>query len=364
MRKYFVSAIPGTWDSTEWSTTSGGLPGLTPPGSNETAIFDVNSSKCLINTAVSIANLVLDPDYESTLVQQSFPINISSDASMLGGHFLGEGSDIFVGKILMINRCNMISTNRTLTLGGNLCYQEDPLDEKNMFEEEVTLSAGDISNKSVSLAFPPSDASQVVFNVLNGVPQEFGVDYIAYGISVDWSGLTLDGYLEQDDIVRVTYNTEETGFAHNRGIVAMKSNDNVLSGGGIRFYDLKISEDGENYFRISTGSNIENSLYLEGGKFLTGSDATLHIQGNLMVGPGFGARGAGRKVFMVMDGSGNQNVTFASDAILPTFGVDKTTAGQVKAYGVGPIRIDGNLELIDGTFNTNGLHVELGLTSS
>lgn len=360
MRKFFVSTLPGTWDSTEWSATSGGPPGLSAPGLDETAVFDLNSSKCLIDTTVSIADLLLQSNFESTLSQESYPITVSNDASMLGGHFLGGGANIHIGDDLTINRCNVISTDRTFEVEGDLYYREDPFDQENIYVEEITLSAADATNKNLSLAFPPTDASKVVLNILNGVPQRFGIDYVSYGITVDWSGLTLDGDLAQNDIVRVIYTAQETDFAHNGGLVTMKSNGNTLSGGGIRFHNLKVSQDGSSYFRVDSSSNIENSLYLESGKFLEGSDATLKIQGDLTCASGFGVRGEGTGVFIVMDGSGTQKV-ISDNAILPSFGVDKTTSAHVMAWGTSPIRIDGNLEIVDGTFNTNNRDVEVGI---
>jgi hypothetical protein len=46
-------------------------------------------------------------------------------------------------------------------------------------------------------------------NLIGGIPQEYGADYIIYGNQLIWCGLGLDGLLEPGDNVRIIYKTRE-----------------------------------------------------------------------------------------------------------------------------------------------------------
>ena len=83
--------------------------------------------------------------------------------------------------------------------------------------QNITLVAGDITNKYVDLAKPLSSVSaqgDTVLSVINGMLQEYSVDFTvaatggAGGVArVSWSGLGLDGFLIATNEIQITYTT-------------------------------------------------------------------------------------------------------------------------------------------------------------
>ena len=75
-------------------------------------------------------------------------------------------------------------------------------------QDDFTLTAQDISNKYVTLTRTPVTSTEVALNIVEGGSQEYGVDYIVSGLQLIWNGYDLDGYLAENDQLRVVYSTE------------------------------------------------------------------------------------------------------------------------------------------------------------
>jgi hypothetical protein len=71
--------------------------------------------------------------------------------------------------------------------------------------EVFTLSAGDITNKYVTLSASPSVASSTLLTVKGYPVQFYGDDYSVSGNVVGWTGTPLDGALIAGDKLKVTY---------------------------------------------------------------------------------------------------------------------------------------------------------------
>lgn len=73
--------------------------------------------------------------------------------------------------------------------------------------EEITLDAGMISAKKVTLTYTPLTAAYVELVVLGGGEMDYGSDYsVNVGTKeLSWSGLTLDGVLVVGDILKIKY---------------------------------------------------------------------------------------------------------------------------------------------------------------
>lgn len=71
----------------------------------------------------------------------------------------------------------------------------------------LTLSSVDIAHKWAPLGFIPDgrDCTAVAVNVVGGVPQNYGDDFIVEDSRVIWDGLALDGELDPGDMLRVVY---------------------------------------------------------------------------------------------------------------------------------------------------------------
>ena len=72
--------------------------------------------------------------------------------------------------------------------------------------EYITISAEDITNKFTDLAEEPIVAGDTLVDVIGGGPQQYGVDFtVVSGVDLNWDGLGLDGIIEENDKIRVTY---------------------------------------------------------------------------------------------------------------------------------------------------------------
>jgi len=78
-------------------------------------------------------------------------------------------------------------------------------DSGNLLIERKTLSTTDISNKYITLEIEPSEPEETKFDVVGGITQNYGDDFIVDGSLVKWEGLFLDGVLEEGDTVIITY---------------------------------------------------------------------------------------------------------------------------------------------------------------
>jgi len=72
--------------------------------------------------------------------------------------------------------------------------------------EYITISAGDISNKYTTLAQTPITPEDTMLDIIGGGAQLYTTDYtVVSGTLLNWNGLGIDGILEADDVMRVSY---------------------------------------------------------------------------------------------------------------------------------------------------------------
>jgi hypothetical protein len=69
----------------------------------------------------------------------------------------------------------------------------------------VTLTASNISTKSFTLSNAPLNPAALDFHPYGGIKQHYGVDFTVSGTTLSWSGLGLDGFLAENDVIAVTY---------------------------------------------------------------------------------------------------------------------------------------------------------------
>ena len=79
------------------------------------------------------------------------------------------------------------------------------------FRESVTLTAGDISSKGITLSKVPTAGQEAAtrVNVIGGLYAPYGTDYVVTGTSLSWNALGLDGLLQAGDTIDVSYWTDE-----------------------------------------------------------------------------------------------------------------------------------------------------------
>lgn len=92
-------------------------------------------------------------------------------------------------------------TSSWVELGGITQQETDVV-------EEFTLTSTDITNKKVTLTYTPVNPNYVRLDVIGGGAQDNGVDFTVNASTkeLSWSGLGLDGILEANDVLRITYN--------------------------------------------------------------------------------------------------------------------------------------------------------------
>lgn len=68
-----------------------------------------------------------------------------------------------------------------------------------------TLNGGEITAKQITLLITPAVANKVIVDIVEGVPQEYAVDYTVSSNILSWNGLGLDGVLDIGDVLRIQY---------------------------------------------------------------------------------------------------------------------------------------------------------------
>ena len=364
--RYWVSPLTDNWDSTaNWSSSSGGAGGFSVPGVSDVAVFDVGGpGNCLFDVPVILNDLRVNPGYFGTISQGSNALSVSGDATLTAGLFEGGDASISLNNAYL-HGMDFTSTSEDLIVTGNFYFKEEPPVPvpPQIMLDEFTLDAQNISDKYVMLSNLPRDSNIVALNVIGGGPQNFGTDYTVSGFFLSWSGLALDGLLSSGDMIRAMYDDQggvlTSTFGHNGGRTLFKASGNWAFLGGARFNDLLIQDNG-GALRVDSSCFVERSLSLEGGYLERNLDATVHSWGDVTCSPAFGLTGTGCSI--MFDGTGRQKLMYLG-GVLPTVMVNKQTTEHVRAYGVDPVVIDGNLIIQDGTFNTNGLDILVGGTS-
>lgn len=359
--RYWVSLLTDNWDSmSNWSVFSGGGGGASVPGLSDTAIFDSSGpGSCLIDTTVALESLLVETGYTGTISQGSYPISVSTDSSLRSCSFLGGNAPLSLNNAYL-HGMDFTSTSSVLTVAGGFYFKEDPPIPvpPQVVLDEFTLDSQNITDKYVVLSDQPLGSTAL--NVVGGGAQNFGTDYTVSGFFLSWAGLALDGILEPGDILRAMYTDQGSvsgsSFFHNDGSALFKTSGNWTYMGGIRFNNLHIQDDG-GAIRIDSSCFVERSLFLESGYIARDLDATVHVLRDMTCYEGFGQTGTGCQI--LFDGTGRQSLVY-SGGLLPTIMVDKQVTDHIRCYGQSPVLIDGNLVIQDGTFNTNGLDLQVG----
>lgn len=71
--------------------------------------------------------------------------------------------------------------------------------------EYKVLSADDIVAKQISLANTPVSSSGVSVDIVGGAIQKAADDFVVSGNLISWSSKALDGVLEENDVIRISY---------------------------------------------------------------------------------------------------------------------------------------------------------------
>lgn len=75
----------------------------------------------------------------------------------------------------------------------------------NFSSEVFVLNNTNIIQGKLTLSQEPLDPQALSFLPDGGIPQRYGVDFTIVGNDIIWSGMGLDGFLEVNDIIRISY---------------------------------------------------------------------------------------------------------------------------------------------------------------
>jgi hypothetical protein len=71
--------------------------------------------------------------------------------------------------------------------------------------EKLVITQAIIDNKSISLQKQPTNPNDILFLPEGGIRQNYGTEFTLSGNVLTWENLGLDGFLEVDDIINITY---------------------------------------------------------------------------------------------------------------------------------------------------------------
>jgi hypothetical protein len=71
--------------------------------------------------------------------------------------------------------------------------------------ESFLLTQENIDSKSITLLKEPSNSNDIVFFPEGGIRQRNSIDFNVTENILSWDGLGLDGFMEVDDVVNITY---------------------------------------------------------------------------------------------------------------------------------------------------------------
>ncbi len=192
--RYWVSILSANWNSAlVWSTTSGGLPGASVPGSGDVAIFDgggalgLDQGGCTINVPVSISAITVTSGYSGTITQGANTIAVSGAASFDGGTFAGGSAGISIGGAFTIAGTAFTSTSATMTLTGNAALISGSFAHNN-----GTVTFNGSSLQTITAPGGENFYNFIVANSNTGIQLENNIS-IASGLTMTSGNIDLNG---------------------------------------------------------------------------------------------------------------------------------------------------------------------------
>ncbi len=154
--------------------------------------------------------------------------------------------------------------------------------------------------------------------------------------------------------------TPTTGsFIHNSGTVSMDGSGSFLNAPNISMSKLRFNGPQQRIFRRCI---VEDQLHLQQGSARNVSiDATVHLKGNLYSSSDYYQWSSFNDFPIKLDSTSKQYVRNESGSVTPTVIVDKQVPDEVVCDGRSPFVIKDAFIVQDGTFNSNGRDIQVGL---
>jgi hypothetical protein len=357
--RYWAAHSQSNWyDQSNWSQSSGGSPPASIPTPNTIVVFDsMGPGSCDLDASAFVQGFYVYPGYNRNITQNGYEIRIGTSGGFFDdGFFVGGGANISVAGDLYIGGCQFQTTDATLSIDGTFTFNPSPYIGP-LAIEEITLSATDILNKRVQLA-QVNVPSNVALSIVGGVSQQYDIDYYAVDDYLCWDGKVLEGYLSAGDILRVTYPENTIGFDPNNGTIALDSTGAALNLRDATFSTLLIAAPN---IRIAGTCLVEDRMILQSGSMAQSPDGTVRVWGDLYAQSTYNKWAPSNNFPLIFDGYGPSMIYNEAGCVIPTIIMNKADTAPVVCRGVGPLTVKDDFIINDGTFNTNGMHLQVGL---
>jgi hypothetical protein len=135
-------------------------------------------------------------------------------------------------------------------------------------------------------------------------------------------------------------------------------------------YDSSVVQNGKAMTIVTTasfdgGSFLGDPSSINAGTVYLGAgiiqDATVYISQDMSCVSSHNQWSALNNSLLIMEGSGQQNLYAEVGGVIPYLTINKSDNTQVFCYGNSPITILNDFIIQDGTFNTNGLDLQVGI---
>jgi len=148
-------------------------------------------------------------------------------------------------------------------------------------------------------------------------------------------------------------------FYHNNGAVSLDGTGAYLNAPNITLSKLQLNAS---QARINRALTVEDQLHLQrGGCRKIQPDATVHLKGDLYSGSNYNQWSIFNDFPIEFDSTTKQTIFNQNGSVTPSVLVNKTVSDQVILEGRSPFVIKDELRIQDGTFNSNGINLQVGL---
>jgi hypothetical protein len=135
-------------------------------------------------------------------------------------------------------------------------------------------------------------------------------------------------------------------------------------------YDSTITQNG-NSISVSKSTSFDGGVFIgDPSSIQTGTiylgygivqDSTINISQDMSCASTHNQWSSLNNSNLIINGTGQQNIYVEAGGIVPTLTINKTDSTHVMVYGGDPITIKDDFLIYDGTFNTNGLSIQVGI---
>ena len=122
-----------------------------------------------------------------------------------------------------------------------------------------------------------------------------------------------------------------------------------------QIFSMNLSES-RTFFGDCTVVNLD---LISGDTSAGNLNSNFHVIGDLINESGYGSKLSDHNISIFMDGSTTQNIYNHSNGIISSLTIKKDTTFQVVCQGDSPVLIKDSFIISDGTFNSNGLDVQV-----